>query len=147
MTTVQDLIKIKGKEVWHVTPATTVLDALNLMAEKDIGALLVLQGEKVVGIVSERDFARSIAKTGKCLVENTVEQYMTKYVFGIAPDQSIEDCMALMSEKHIRHLPVLDDGKLVGLISISDVVRELISSKDTTIHSLENYIEGRGYGQ
>ena len=146
MTTVCDLLKIKGDQVWSISPATSVLDTLQLMAEKDVGALLVLEGDQIAGIISERDFVRSIAKTGRCLVQTTVPEYMTKKVITINPDQSLEECMQLMTKEHIRHLPVIENGKLVGIISIGDVVKELISNKESTINNLQNYIEGRGYG-
>jgi CBS domain-containing protein len=145
MITVRDLIKTKGKEVWSVSPETTMIDALKLLAKKDVGALPVTKDGKMVGIVSERDFVRSIAKTSQVLLYSPVEHYMVHDVFTITPDQSIEQCMQIMTEKHIRHLPVLDNGDLVGLISIGDVVREMISNKEFTITQLENYIQGRGY--
>lgn len=145
MITVRDLIKTKGKEVWSVTPETTMIDTLKLLAKKDVGALPVIKDGKMVGIVSERDFVRSIAKTGQVLLYSTVEHYMVHDVFSITPDQSIEQCMQLMTEKHIRHLPVVENEKLVGIISIGDVVREMISNKEFTITQLENYIQGRGY--
>ncbi len=145
MVTVNDLIKTKGGEVWSVSPDTTMIDTLNLLAKKDVGALMVTKDGKMVGIVSERDFVRSIAKTGQCLLYSTVEHYMFKDVFTVTPDQTIDQCMQIMTEKRIRHLPVLDDDKLVGVISIGDVVRELISNKEFTINQLENYIQGRGY--
>jgi CBS domain-containing protein len=147
MVTVRDLLRTKGGDVWSVSPDTTVIDTLNVLADKDVGALMVTKDGKTVGIVSERDFVRSIAKTGQCLLHSTVEHYMVKDVFTVTPDQSIEQCMQLMTEKHIRHLPVLEKGTLIGVISIGDVVRELISNKEFTINQLENYIQGRGYNQ
>jgi CBS domain-containing protein len=145
MVTVRDLIKTKGGDVWSVSPETTMIDTLNLLAKKDVGALMVTKDEKMVGIVSERDFVRSIAKTGQCLLYSTVEHYMSKEVFSVTPAHTIDQCMQLMTEKRIRHLPVLEGDKLVGVISIGDVVRELISNKEFTINQLENYIQGRGY--
>jgi CBS domain-containing protein len=145
MVTVRDLIKTKGGEVWSVTPDTTMIDALNQLAKKDVGALMVTKDGKMVGIVSERDFVRSIAKTGQALLHSTVERYMVTDVFTITPDQSIDKCMQIMTEKHIRHLPVLENDKLVGVISIGDVVRELISNKEFTISQLEDYIQGRPF--
>jgi CBS domain-containing protein len=147
MANVRDLLKVKGDQVWNVTPDTSVLEALKLMAEKEVGALLVLQNDQIAGIISERDFARSIAKIGQCAIDLDVDSYMTKDVFTVTPDQSIEDCMNLMTQKRIRHLPVLEGSKLAGMISIGDVVKELIAVKESTINTLENYIEGRGYGQ
>jgi CBS domain-containing protein len=146
MVMVRDLIRTKGEQVWHVTPDTTVLKALELMAEKEVGALLVMENKRLAGIISERDFARSIAKTGQCLLGATVDAYMTREIFTIRPDQTIEECMHLMTQKRIRHLPVVEKDELVGLISIGDVVKELIASKESAINELENYIEGRGFG-
>jgi len=147
MATVQDLLRVKGSDVWSVSPDTPAIEALKLMAEKNIGALLVLDEEgKIAGIVSERDFARRIAQTGQCAVEEAVSNYMTQEVIGVRPDTSIDECMMLMTRQHIRHLPVVDaEGKLVGLISIGDVVKQVISDQSILIASLENYILGRDY--
>jgi CBS domain-containing protein len=117
------------------------------MTDKGIGAVIVLENDKIVGIFSERDFARFSAKKGSLSLYIPVNELMTQAVFTVHPDQSIDECMALMTQKHIRHLPVVDKGQLVGLISIGDVVREVISQKEITIHSLENYIMGREYNQ
>jgi CBS domain-containing protein len=147
MIIVHDLLKIKGDQVWSITPDTTLLDALKLMAEKEVGALMVMEGDEVKGIISERDLARTIARTGKCPVDEAVQLHMTQDVIVIDPDTSIHDCMVMMTQNKIRHLPVLKGKKLVGLISIGDVVKEVIASQESTINVLENYIEGRGYGQ
>jgi CBS domain-containing protein len=146
MITVRDLLKGKGNDVWSVSPEDVVLKALVLMAEKDIGALLVLEQEKLKGIVSERDFVRSIADTERCLIDAPVSKYMTKVVITVEPDQTIDECMRLMTANHIRHLPVIDAGHVVGVISIGDVVKADIAVKESTISNLENYIEGRGFG-
>jgi CBS domain-containing protein len=145
MVTVRDLIKTKGNEVWSVSPDSTMIDALNLLAKKDVGALMVTKDGKMVGIVSERDFVRSIAKTGQVLLHSTVERYMTTEISSVKPDATIEQCMQMMTDKHIRHLPVLENDKLVGVISIGDVVRDLISNKELTINQLEDYIQGRTF--
>jgi len=147
MSTVRDMLKVKGGQVWSISPETTVLEALTLMAEKNVGALVVLHEEKLVGIISERDFARAIAKLGRCLIEVPVRDYMTKEVITAIPDTTTEECMELMSAKKIRHLPVQLGDKLVGLISIGDVVKEVISTKESHIHTLENYIEGTDYNR
>ncbi len=147
MITVRDLLKTKGNEIWFVQPADPVLKALDLMAEKDIGALMVMDQAKLKGIVSERDFVRSIAESEKCLIDAEVQKYMTKVVITVEPEQTIDDCMQLMTDNHIRHLPVIENSQTIGIISIGDVVKAIISSKESTIHSLENYIEGRGFGQ
>ena len=127
MTTVRDLLFSKGSQVWSIGPETSVLGALEMMAEKNVGALIVLQNEKLVGIISERDFARAIAKIGQCLIEAPVNDFMTKEVFTVGLAATTDECMSLMSAKKIRHLPVIADDKLVGLISIGDVVKEVIS--------------------
>jgi len=145
MVTVRDLIKTKGTEVWSVSPDTTMIEALNQLAKKDVGALMVTKDDKMVGIVSERDFVRSIAKTGQCLLHSTVERYMTTEISSVTPDATIDQCMQLMTDKHIRHLPVLENEKLVAVISIGDVVRDLISNKELTINQLEDYIQGRTF--
>lgn len=123
-----------------------MLETLQLLADKDVGALLVLEGDQIAGIISERDFVRSIAKTGRCILNTTVLEYMTKKVITIRPDQSLVECLQLMTKEKIRHLPVMDGEKLVGLISIGDVVKELISDNEIMIKNLQNYIEGGGYG-
>ncbi len=145
MVTVRDLIKTKGTEVWSVSPDSTMIDALNLLAKKDVGALMVTKDGKMVGIVSERDFVRAIAKTGQCLLHSTVERYMTTEISSVTPDATIDQCMQLMTDKRIRHLPVLENDKLVAVISIGDVVRDLISNKELTINQLEDYIQGRTF--
>ncbi len=145
MVTVRDLIKTKGTEVWSVSPDSTMIDALNVLAKKDVGALMVTKDGKMVGIVSERDFVRSIAKTGQCLLHSTVERYMTTEISSVTPDATIDQCMQLMTDKRIRHLPVLENDKLVAVISIGDVVRDLISNKELTINQLEDYIQGRTF--
>jgi CBS domain-containing protein len=147
MITVRDLLKGKGNDIWYVSPEDVVLKALNLMAEKDIGALVVLEQDKLKGIVSERDFVRSIAESERCLIEAPVSKYMTKVVINVEPDQSTDECMRIMTDHRIRHLPVVDNGRVIGVISIGDVVKADISNKELTINNLENYIEGRGFGQ
>jgi CBS domain-containing protein len=145
MISVKNLLKIKGKEVWSVTPETTALVALKSMAEKDIGALLVLENDEIAGIVSERDFVRSISSTGQCVLDAPIKNFMTKNVITITSENTIEECMKIMSQKKIRHLPVVDEKKVVGVISLRDVVAEVISSRESTITQLENFIEGREY--
>ncbi len=147
MLTVRDILKAKGSQVWSVSPEASVLEALVVMAEKNVGALAVLEEGKLVGIISERDFARSIAKIGRCLIENPVKEFMTKEVFTANPDMLTDQCMVLMTNKKVRHLPVVAEGKMIGLVSIGDVVKAEISSKDSTINSLENYIQGTDYNR
>jgi CBS domain-containing protein len=147
VATIRDLLKIKGNQVWTVTPNSTVLETLLLMTEKNIGALVVLENEQIVGIISERDFIHSIAEKERCILNTTVMEYMTKSVLTISPKQPIEECMQLMTDKRVRHLPVVENGKLVGMISIGDIVRDIISDEKFKVEALENYIQGRGYGQ
>ena len=143
---VRDLLRLKGDAVWSVTPETSVVDALHQLSEKDIGTLLVLKDDQIAGIISERDVVRKIAETEDFLLENPVSAYMTAEVITISPTQTIEDCMTLMTEKRIRHLPVVEDGKLVGMISIGDVVKAIITSQEFTIDQLKKFIDG-GYNQ
>jgi CBS domain-containing protein len=145
MTTVRHLLLQKAGDVWSVTPDTSLQDALNIMYDHDIGVVVVMDKEKIRGILSERDFARRAAREHGCNLDSPVKSLMTSEVYFVHPDELIEDCMAIMTEKHIRHLPVLDKDKLVGLISIGDLVREVVSQKDITIQSLENYILGREF--
>ena len=145
MTVVKQMLLEKGPDVWTVTPETSLHETLRVMADKGIGAVLVVSGEKIEGIFSERDFSREFAKDQIYSLDTPIKKMMTRLVYYVPPDLSIEECMALMSDKKIRHLPVVDDGKLVGIISIGDVVREVISQKEVAIRSLENYIMGRGY--
>jgi len=143
MVTVADLLKIKGAEVYWITTSATVREALLLMAEKDVGALPVLDDKKLSGIFSERDFARVLAKEGAFPLDTLIQDIMTKKLFTVTPTTSIEECMLMMTEKHIRHLPVLENGQMAGLITIGDVVKAIISSQKDFINQLEGYISGR----
>jgi CBS domain-containing protein len=147
MITVKNLLETKGDVVYSTQPKATVLEALQQMAEKGVGALVVLEGEALVGVISERDFVIEVAKTGVCIIDETVDQHMTKEVITVRPEDSIDECMGLMTVKHIRHLPVLEKDRLVGLVSIGDLVKGVISTREMTIEQLENYIQGRGYGR
>ncbi len=142
MNTVRHTLHIKGSEVYSIHPEASVFEALRLMAQKDIGALLVMRAEKLVGIFSERDYARKIILQGKSSRETPVGDIMTPKVVVVRPDQSLDDCMALMTSKHIRHLPVVEAEKVVGVISIGDVVKEIIAEQEFLIEQLENYIYG-----
>ena len=141
-TTVRQLLRAKGNALWTINPESTVFEALQLMADKDVGALLVMKENKLVGIFSERDYARKGILKGKSSKDTSVGELMTKEVFYVSPDNSIEECMALMSQKHIRHLPVMEEGQVVGMLSIGDVVKKLISDQSFTIQQLEKYISG-----
>lgn len=141
MATVQRLLEIKGGEVWSVAPETMVFEALQLMARRNVGALLVLEGDRLAGIISERDYARSIALKDRSSRITPVREIMTGDVISVRPEQTMEECMALMTEHHVRHLPVLDQAsRLAGVISIGDVVKHIISEKDFLIEQLESYI-------
>ena len=142
MISLKQFLEHKGGVVWSVTSKSYVLAALQTMAEKNIGALLVIDDGKLVGILSERDYARKVALKGKATKDTTVGEIMTERVVYVRPDESIEDCMALMTEKHFRHLPVIDKGEILGLISVGDVVRIVISKQKFIIAQLENYISG-----
>ena len=144
MYTVRQLLQAKGNKVWTIPPDLTVYQALQSMAEKNVGALLVVQDRKVVGMFSERDYARKVILQGKSSKTTTVGELMTREVLYVGPDDTIENCMALMTAKRTRHLPVLDEGELVGIVSIGDVVKEIISDREFTIRELERYITG-GY--
>lgn len=143
MITVSQLLQEKGHDVWSVTPDSTVFDALEIMADKNVGALLVVEGERLVGIFSERDYARKVILKGKASKATPVREIMTSVVACVGPHHSIEECMALMTAKRVRHLPVLEDDRLVGVISIGDVVKTIISEKEFIIEQLEHYITGR----
>jgi CBS domain-containing protein len=144
MYTVRQLLQVKGNLVWTIAPKATVYEALQLMAEKNVGALVVVQSGQVVGIFSERDYARKGILQGRSSKTSTIGEVMTREVLYVEPDATIEDCMALMTDKRTRHLPVLEDGQLIGLISIGDVVKEIISDREFTIQQLERYVTG-GY--
>ena len=143
MKYVRDVLEKKGDDIWSVAPDTPVYKALQLMAERNCGAVLVLHQEALVGILSERDYARKVILKGKSSKNTPVEEIMSQRVVCIQPDNTIDECMALMTDKRIRHLPVLkDEETLVGLISIGDVVKEVISEQEFIINQLESYIKG-----
>ena len=143
MRTVTELLKSKPHAaVYTISPSAMVYEALKLMADKGIGALLVMEGATVVGIITERDYARKVILMSRSSRETPVRDIMTPDVMYVRPDQTNEDCMALMTENRLRHLPVLDDGKLVGLLSIGDLVKDIISEQKFIIEQLEHYISG-----
>jgi len=143
MRYVKEILKSKVNEVWSISPDATAFEALQVMAEKGIGALLVMDGEKVAGIFSERDYARKVILTGKSSMNTPVSDIMTSDVLYVQSDQSLEDCMVIMSEKHVRHLPVFEEEKLTGIISIGDIVKGIIAEKEYIINQLEHYIHGK----
>jgi len=143
MINVKQILDEKGYKVWTISPDAKVLDALNLMAEKGVGALIVFEGDDVVGIVSERDYARKVVLKGRHSHDTLVRDIMTAQVYGVHLDSTADECMALMTDKHIRHLPVCKEGKLTGVVSIGDIVKAVINQQKVTIENLENYIMGK----
>ncbi|NKQ37750.1 MAG: CBS domain-containing protein [Chloroflexi bacterium] len=143
MTTVNQLLQIKGNDVWSVTPSTTTFEAVKLMADMNIGSLLVIENGDIVGIFSERDYARKVALLNRSSKTTPVGEIMSSPVVSVRPDQNLQKCMALMTDKRIRHLPVIDeDGELMGIISIGDVVKAVISEQEVIINHLQDYISG-----
>lgn len=140
MATVRDLLQTKGKVVWSVSPEVPIREALKLMADKDIGAVLVIENGEIIGIFSERDFARDMVAGLVYSLETPVRMAMTHPVFYVTPDQTLDECMVLMTDKRFRHLPVMEKGELVGLVSIGDIVKQIITEKEVTIQDLEYYI-------
>jgi len=142
MNNVNDILRVKGHDVWSISPDASVYDAIRLMADKKVGALVVIEGSKPVGIVSETDYMRKVILKGRTSQGTSVKAIMTTRVLYVQPEQNIEECMVLMTEKRTRHLPVIVEGKLIGLISIGDVVKSIIDEQRFTIEQLENYITG-----
>jgi CBS domain-containing protein len=140
MKTVKQILDAKGREVWTIQPEASVFEAIQLMAEKKVGALVVADGDKPVGIISERDYARKVILKGKSSQETPIRDIMTTDVVCTRLDQTVEECMALVTEKRIRHLPVLDGEQLVGIISIGDLVKTIIAEQQFMIEQLEHYI-------
>jgi CBS domain-containing protein len=143
MITVKQILDEKGYDVWTISPDTKVFEALKMMADKGVGALIVFENDDVVGIISERDYARKIALLGRHSQDTPVRDIMSTQVYGVHLDTTAEECMALMTDKRIRHLPVCKGEKLAGIISIGDVVKAIIGQQKVTIENLENYIMGK----
>ena len=141
--TVNSILGSKGRQVWSVSPDTSVFDALAMMADHEIGALLVISDNQPVGIFSERDYARKVILQGKSSKMLQVREIMAGPVISVAPHNTVDDCMNVMTASRIRHLPVVDKDRVVGIISIGDLVKWIISAQDDTIHQLENYITGK----
>jgi len=141
MTTVRQLLHGKAKgDLIATSPDASVLEALKLMAEKNVGAVLVMEGDHLAGILSERDYARKVILLGRTSAETPVRDIMTSDVVTVSPDQTIDDCMGFMTDKRIRHLPVIEKGKVIGLISIGDVVKRVIDDQQKTIEDLQTFI-------
>ena len=143
---VKELLKSKGEDAWTVAPKTSVLDALKLMAEKNIGAVLVTEGEELVGIFSERDYVRKVALDGKSCDSCPVGELMTQKIISIDMNTTLQECLTLINDNRIRHLPVVENGRLHGMLTIGDVVKHIISHLQLTVRDLEAYITGSGYG-
>ena len=142
MKRVKDILKFKGHDIWSVTPASSVYDAIHFMAEKEIGALMVIENGQLVGIISERDYARQIIIKGRSSVTTKVNEIMTTKVINAKPENEVSECMSLMTENRIRHLPILDGTQVVGMISIGDLVNAIMAEQQSTIQDLEKYISG-----
>lgn len=142
MGTVKQILETKGKEMFTITPDTSVYHALELMVEKNVSALLVMENDKLAGIFTERDYARKVVLKGKKSKETEISEIMTRDLITVSPESTIDECMALMTGKYIRHLPVVVDDKLTGIISIGDVVRRIIEDQKLIIGHMEQYIAG-----
>lgn len=139
---ISEILDYKGGNIWTVSPEATVFEAIQLMAEKNVGALLVTEGDRLLGVLSERDYTRKVALKGKSSKELKVREILSDQVTTVTPNHTIEDCMRLMTENRIRHLPVLEGSRLKGIVSIGDLVNWTISAQTTTIRQLETYITG-----
>lgn len=140
MVTVRRLLELKEKGFWTVAPDVTAYEALQIMADRDVGALLVVSERNLLGIFTERDYSRKVVLKGKSSKETPVSELMTRSVICVTPDDTTDQCMAIMNDKHVRHLPVLEYGKLAGIVSIRDVVNLIIAEREKTIQDLEQYI-------
>jgi CBS domain-containing protein len=143
MSTVKLVLAEKGHKVWTIAPEAKVIDALKLMSDKDVGALVVASEDRLMGIISERDYARKVILMGKSSLETRVKEIMTANVYYVFPETTTQECMALMTKNRIRHLPVIQKNKLVGLVSIGDIIKSVISQQKIAIDHLQNYIMGK----
>ncbi len=143
MQTVRQLLASKAtRNLWTIAPSATTYDAIKMLADREIGALPIMEGERLLGIFSERDYARKVILKGKSSLDTPVRDIMSAAVYTVAPDQTIEDCMQLMTDKRIRHLPVIENGRMIGILSIGDLVKAIITEQQETIEQLEHYIHG-----
>jgi CBS domain-containing protein len=142
MTTVRRVLEQKPSNLWTISPDATVFDAIAKMAEKDVGSMLVMDGDELIGIITERHYSRNVALKGKTSPAMLVRDIMEKNVMYVRPEQSVEECMALMTEKRVRHLPVLEGKKMLGIVSIGDLVKSIIADQKFVIEQLEHYVHG-----
>ena len=143
MKTVKDILRAKGSKIYSISPDATVYEALNRMADKNVGAMLVFEGNDLVGLISERDYSRKTILKGRFSKQTAVREIMTTEAVTVHPDDDIEACMELFTDKHVRHLPVIEKKKVVGIVSIGDIVKSVIDYKDFIIEEMENYIKGK----
>src|SRR6476661_1881895 len=139
---ISEILSLKGTQVWTVSPDTMVFDAIQLMSDRNIGALLVTEGNRLVGILTERDYTRKVALKGKSSKQTAVKEILSGDIIHVTPDHTVEDCMRLMTENRVRHLPVLESGRIVGVVSIGDLVNWIITAQTSTINQLQTYISG-----
>jgi CBS domain-containing protein len=142
MTTVRHLLAGKGAEIWSINPDDSVFDAIKTMADKNVGSLVVMEGGRLAGLITERHYARNVVLKGRTSPQTRVREIMEPSAVCVSPDHTVEQCMALMTSKLVRHLPVIDDGQVVGIISIGDLVKSIISDQEFVIEQLERYISG-----
>ncbi len=140
--TIGEILGHKGSQVWSISPDATVFDAIQMMSDKNVGALLVIEGEQLVGIITERDYTRKVALKGKVSKQTAVREILTGVIVKANPDSTVEECMRLMTDHRVRHLPVLEGERIVGIVSIGDLVTWIISAQTSTIHQLQTYIAG-----
>ncbi len=140
--TIREILAAKGSVVWTISPNATVYEAIQLMADKNVGALVVTEGDKLVGIISERDYTRKVILKGRSSRDTPVRDILSREVIYVTPEHSVDECLRLMTHHRVRHLPVLEGGRLVGIVSIGDLVNWVISAQSTTIHQLQTYITG-----
>ena len=140
--TISEILSYKGSTAWSISPEATVLEAIQMMADKNVGALLVTENDKLVGIISERDYTRKVVIKGKSSRTTAVKEILSSHVIHVTPSHTVEECMRLMTDHHFRHLPVLEEDRIAGIVSIGDLVNWIISAQTSTISQLQTYITG-----